>query len=130
MKHVAGWSGPRHVRTPPGTVRSAALRCGLNPQTLRGDRFTAIRAVAVGPAVEPLQAGFQLGHLVEVALFKRATKVREQPLRLLILKVCHLMRGGGGWLLLSLLGGVDLGAEGFYSYRDAAFAPIAATGNT
>ena len=106
-------------------ARCVTLGRGLHPQTLRGDRFTAIRAVAVGPAVEPLQGGFQLGHLVEVALFKRATKVREQPLRRLILKVCHLMRGGGGRLFLSLLGGVDLGAD---SYRDAAFAPIVGDG--
>jgi len=37
---------------------------------------------------------------------------------------------GGGRLLLSLLGGVDLGAGVFYSYRDTAFAPIVATGST
>jgi len=54
-----------------------------------------------------------MDHLTEVALFKRATKVREQPPRRLILQICHLMRGLDGRLVLGLVGGVDLGAGVF-----------------
>lgn len=90
---------------------SAALRRGLHQQALQGNRFTAIRAVAVDPGVEPMQGGFHLGHLVDIALLLRPIEVRTQPLRGLVLTVCHLVRRSVGRLSLSLLGRVNLGAQ-------------------
>ena len=36
------------------------------------------RAVAVDPFLDPMQGGFHLGHLVDVALLLQTAKVREQ----------------------------------------------------
>ena len=89
----------------------APLCCGLHQPTLRRNRLTAIRAVAVDPVLDPMQSGFHLGHFVDVALLLRTAKVRGQALRHLVLAIRHLIRGGTGRLSLNLLGGLNLRAQ-------------------
>lgn len=75
-----------------GLARRTAQRRGLHPQTLQGNRLAAIRAVAVGRAIQTLQGGFHLGHLVEVALLLNAGKIQQLPLRGLVLAIRHFTR--------------------------------------